>query len=167
MDIIMFVVTIVGTSLTVALLFATTVLSLKWSKLFAIHRRKKNSNEITIKQKQIDVVNGKAVSEHLQATTINSDMQIKTKSKTQTLVQFKRTSRLSELVNKKVKTCEMLDIGQVINIDKQALTVLHESKQQYTIPTYFIREYNQEYLVTDISIRYLYHYKPEQAFQSS
>ena len=162
----MFVVTImVGASLTIALLFATTVLSLKWWKPFAIHRRKKNSiDKISIKQDHTHA-NRKDVS--ATTTTINSETQIKTKSKSQTLVQFKRISSLNELVNKKVKTCEMLDIGHVINIDKQSMTVLHESNQQYVIPTYFIREYNQQYLVIDISIRYLYHYKPEQAFQSS
>jgi len=167
----MFVVTImVGASLTIALLFATTVLSLKWWKTFAIHRRKKNSSDkISINQDQTHA-NRKAAFGPSRTTTdtINSNVQIKTKSKSQTLVQFKRISSLNELVNKKVKTCEMLDIGHVINIDKQSMTVLHESKQQqYVIPAYFIREYNQEYVVIDISIRYLYHYKPEQAFQSS
>lgn len=168
----MFVVTIiVGASLTIALLFARTVLSLKWWKPFAIHRRKKKSNEISINQEQIRA-NRKAVSDPSRTTittdTINSDIQIKIKSKSQTLVQFKRISSLNESINKEVKTCEMLDIGHVISIDNQAMTVLHEGKQQqYVIPTYFIREYNQQYLVTDISIRYLYHYKPRQAFQSS
>jgi uncharacterized protein YpmS len=144
----MFVVRLVGASLTIALLFVTTVLSLKWREPFAIHRRKKKSNEISINQEQIHATR-------------------KTNSKSQTLVQFKHISSLNELINKKVETCEMIDIGHVISIDKQAMSVLHESKQQYVIPTYFIREYNQEYVVTDISIRYLYHYKPEQEFCSS
>jgi hypothetical protein len=165
---IMFVVTLVGASLTIALIFATTVLSLKWWKPFAIHGIKKRSNsQLNINREQT-YANKKAISGSLKTTTtINSDIQIKTKSKSQTLVQFKRISSLNELVNKKVKTCEMLDIGHVVSIDKQAMTVLRESKQQqYVIPTYFIREYNQEYVVTDISIRYLYHYKAEQEFQS-
>ena len=155
----MFVVTLVGASLTIALIFATIVLSLKWWKPFAIHRKKKKSNEISINQEQTHA-NIRAVADPSRTTIINSYTQIKTKSKSQGLIQFKRISSLSELVNKKVKTCEMLDIGHVISIDKQSMTVLHESKQQqYVIPTYFIREYNQEYVVTDISIRYLYHYK--------
>jgi hypothetical protein len=73
----------------------------------------------------------------------------------------------NELINKKVKTCEMVDVGRIIGIDKQSMTVLNKSKQEYVIPTYYIREYNQENVVIDISIRYLYHYKPEQELHSS
>ena len=86
---------------------------------------------------------------------------VEVKSQSQSLVQLKRISNWSELLNKKVKTCEMVDVGNLIAIDKQSMTVLHDTKQEYIIPTYYLREYNKENVVIDISIRYLYHYKHE------
>ena len=47
---------------------------------------------------------------------INSDSQIKTKSRSQTTVQFKRSSNLNDLINKRVKTSDLMDIGYVIGI---------------------------------------------------
>jgi hypothetical protein len=55
----------------------------------------------------------------------------------------------------------MVDVGNITAIDKQSMTVLHDTEQEYIIPTYYLREYNKENVVIDISIRYLYHYKPE------
>ena len=73
---------------------------------------------------------------------VDSDTQIKTKSKSrsQTPVQFKRSSNLNELINKRVKTSDLIHIGNVIAIDNQSMTVLHYTKQEYVIPTYYIRE---------------------------
>jgi hypothetical protein len=55
----------------------------------------------------------------------------------------------------------MLDVGNIIAIDKQSMTALRDTKQEYIIPTYYLREYNKENVMIDISIQYLYHYKPE------
>jgi hypothetical protein len=71
----------------------------------------------------------------------------------------------SELINKNVKTCEMVDVGQITIIDKHSMTVIHDSKQKYNIPTYYIRESDQQNVVIDISIRYLHHYKSEEKSQ--
>jgi hypothetical protein len=153
-DTITFIVIIAGSSLAVALLFAATVLSFKWWKMILIHRHHRNKKD---QQKKQDS-NNKLIPQY---------KVVEVKSQSQKLVQLKRMSNWNELINKKVKTCEMVDVGRIIAIDKQSMTVLHESKQKYVIPTYYIREYNQENVVIDISIRYLYHYKPEQELHSS
>jgi hypothetical protein len=144
----------IGSSLAIALLFAATVLSFKWWKMIVIHRHHRSKKN---QQKKQDS-NRELIPQH---------KIVEVKSQSQKLVQLKRMSNWNELINKKVKTCEMVDVGRIIGIDKQSMTVLHESKQEYVIPTYYIREYNQENVVIDISIRYLYHYKPEQELQSS
>lgn len=148
MDTIIFVVTMVGASLAVALLFASTVLSRKWRDMISIHRHHGNKNG----QQKKPEKNKKLISEYIG---------VKIKSQSQSLVQLKRISSLSELINKKVKTCEMVDIGHVIAVNDQSITVLHGAKQEYIIPTYYVREYDQENIVIDISIRYLLHYKTE------
>jgi hypothetical protein len=81
------------------------------------------------------------------------------KSKTQTLAQLKRTSNWKELMNRRIKTCVFIDIGHVIAVDSQSMTILHENTgQEYVIPTYYIREYDQEKVLIDISIRDLDQY---------
>jgi uncharacterized membrane protein len=102
---------------------------------------------------------------------INSDAQIKTKSKSKsksrTAVQFKRSCNLNELISKRVKTSDLIEIGNVIAIDNQSMTVLGCNKQHtYVIPDYYIREYDRDNVLIDTSIQYLYHYeinvKPQQ-----
>ena len=147
MDTIIVVVSMIGASLMMALLFASTVLSFKWWSISLTHRHRSEDDEFRNSN-----INRKRTLPH---------EGIKVKSQSQNLVQLKRISSWSELKNKKAKTCEMADIGNIIVIDKQSMTVLHESKQEYIIPTYYIREYNAENVVTDISIRYLHHYKAD------
>ena len=93
---------------------------------------------------------------------VNSDAQIETKSKSRsrTAVQFKRSCNLIELLNKRVKTSDLIEIGNVIAIDYQSMTVLGCNKQhEYVIPDYYIREYDEDSVLIDTSIQYLYHYE--------
>ena len=149
MDTIILVVSMIGASLLIALFFASSVLSFKWWNLVFTNRHRSEDDQFRNSN-----MNGKRTLPH-------AGIKVKSQSQSQNLVQLKRISSLNELINKKVKTCEMADVGNIIAIDKQSMTVLHETKQQYIIPTYYIREYNTENVVTDISIRYLYHYKAE------
>ena len=161
MDTIIFVVTMVGASLGLALIFASTVLSFKFWKPDTNHRCLKKSTKETGKtQKLLDT---NRISPLNSKKTINIQTQIQTRSEsnTQTL-QLNHISNLGDLVNKKVKTCEMVDVGRVVSIDKQSMAILYDAGQKYTISTYYIREYNQESIVIDISVRYLYHYKSEE-----
>jgi hypothetical protein len=145
----------IGSGLTNALFFVPTVLSVKWRKI--IVSNKDNRNRKSQQQKYQSEHSGKSTSGHI--------VKSKSKTQTQTLVQLKRLAKWSELINKRVKTCETVDIGHVMAIDNQSMTVLHYTKQQYVIPTYYIREYDQDNVLIDISTRYLYHYKSEEKLQ--
>jgi hypothetical protein len=147
------VVIMIGSGLTYALLFVPKVLSVKWRKIIASN--KDNRNRKSQQQKYQSEHGVKSTSGHL----------VKSKTQTQTLVQLKRLDNWNELINKKVKTCETADIGHVVAIDNQSMTVLHYTKQEYVIPTYYIREYDQDNVMIDISVRYLYHYKSEEKLQ--
>ena len=151
MDTIIFVVTMIGASLMMALLFASTVLSYKWWNLPLVQRHLRSKNS----QQKRERSNNELVPQH---------KVIEVKPQSQNLVQLKHIN-WSELINKNVKTCEMVDVGQITIIDKHSMTVIHESKQKYNIPTYYIRESDQQNVVIDISIRYLHHYKSEEKSQ--
>ena len=149
--IIILVVTMIGASLMMALLFASTVLSYKWWNLPLVQRHLRSKNS----QQKRERSNKELIPQH---------KVIEAKPQSQNLVQLKHIN-WSELINKNVKTCEMVDVGQITIIDKHSMTVIHESKQKYNIPTYYIRESDQQNVVIDISIRYLHHYKSEEKSQ--
>jgi hypothetical protein len=144
---------IICSSLTNALHFVRTVLPVKWLKIIVIGRLYRNKSRQQLES------NKKLISNHV--------VKIKPKSQPQfqTLVEPKRMSNWNELIDKGVKTCEMSYIGHVIAVDNQSMTVLHYTKHEYVIPTYYIREYDQENVLIDISIRYLHHYKSEGKMQ--
>ena len=148
---IIFVVTMIGASLMMALLFASTVLSYKWWNLPLVQRHLRRKNN----QQKRERSNNELIPQH---------KVIEAKPQSKNLVQLKHVN-WSELINKNVKTCEMVDVGQITIIDKHSMTVMHESKQKYNIPTYYIRESDQQNVVIDISIRYLHHYKSEEKSQ--
>jgi hypothetical protein len=163
-DAIIFVILMVGMSLMMALLFAGTVLSFKWWKLVAVPRNPKNRNNSN-KEKQQVSGNTRLVSNLGQATDAEGKIKSKSKSKSQTVARIRLFSNWGELLNKKAKTCELVEFGKIIAIDKQSMTVLYGARQEYVIPTYYIREYDQENVIIDISARYLYHYKPQEKLQ--
>jgi hypothetical protein len=137
-DTIALAVIIIGSILTLALI----MLSVKWWKLIVTY--KANKSRQSRQERQQSEASKKPTSNHL------------IKSKSQTLVQLKETAGWNKLINKRVKTCEMVDIGRVSDINDQFMTVIHSATQrEYIIPTYYIREYDQEKVLIDTSIRYL------------
>jgi hypothetical protein len=108
----------IGVSLMMALLFASTVLSYKWWNLPLVQRHLRSKNS----QQKWERSNNELVPQH---------KVIEAKPQSQNLVQLKHIN-WSELINKNVKTCEMVDVGQITIIDKHSMTVIHESKQKYS-----------------------------------
>jgi hypothetical protein len=161
-DTISLAVIMIGSSLAIALAFGATLLSAKWWKIITIKRDNKGRKIVMqLLEEQVEMLveikrqqqNQSDVSKEL---TTSSHV---VKSKTQTLAQLKRTSNWNELINRRIKTCELIDIGHVIAVDSQSMTILHENAdQEYVIPTYYIREYDQQKVLIDISIRDLDHY---------
>lgn len=85
-------------------------------------------------------------------------------SKSQSLVRVKKSSKWysdADLINKKVVSCEMVDIGYISMIENQLMSIIPNGsrQQQYVIPTYYIREYDGERVLIDTSLRYLDHYQ--------
>jgi len=90
----------------------------------------------------------------------NSDLHIEAKPRSRTVVQFKRSCNLNELIGKRVKTSEFIEIGNVIAIDNQSMTVLScNKKHEYAIPDYYIRGYDEDNVLIDTSTQYIYHYE--------
>jgi hypothetical protein len=147
-----------GSGLTAALLFGRTVLSIKsWKKNgFA-----KSQNVRQVQEQQ------KREQQKLEDANIAfASSSRTTEPKSQSLIQVQK-EKLSKLnydyfKNKKVLTCEMVDIGYVTMVENQFMTVIRNGRGrqlQYVIPTYYVRECDNERVVIDTSVRYLNRYQ--------
>ena len=146
--------TAIGSSLTRVLLFGKTVLSVDWWKKYIFanfengRRRQKQQQ-----QKSEDT-----------RMTFASNHNI-TESKSQSVVQVKKLSKWNgnyDLINKKVISCEMIDIGCISTVENQFMTIIgngRSGQQQYAIPTYYVREHDNERVFIDTSVRYLDRYQ--------
>jgi hypothetical protein len=148
-DSIIFLATAIGASLTIVLLFSRTVLSIKWWKYGVTVRHSTNKE------------NEKGHSQRSRELGVRSV--IRSKPRSQTFKKIKHLSNWNELINKKVNTCEKIYIGRIIAIDSHSVTIRGDSRQEYIISTYWIREYDEDKAVIDTSIRYLDHYQVKSA----
>jgi len=148
-DSIIFLATAIGVSLTIVLLFSGTVLSIKWWKYGVTVRNSTNKE------------NEKRHSQHIRELGVRSV--IRSKPRSQTFKKIKQLSNWNELINKKVNTCEKIYIGRIIAIDSHSVSIRSDSRQEYVISTYWIREYDEDKAVIDTSIRYLDHYQVKSA----
>ena len=142
MDSIIFLAVAIGASLTIVLVFSATILSIRWWKYGVKVRTSTNKQ------------NEKEPSQRIRELGVRPVI----RSKLQTL-NINQLSNWDELINKKVNTCEKIYIGRIIAIDGQSVTIRSDSRQEYAISTYWIREYDEEKAVIDTSIRYLDHYQ--------
>ena len=144
------VATLIGSSLTMVLLFSKTVLLVKWWKRYIY-----NTNLETGKSQE------KRKSESTRVFT-SDQMLVNSKSQSQSIVQVKLSKWNNDnLINKKVITCEMMDIGYIRTLENQLMTIIGNGgrQQKYVIPTYYIREYDDRRVLIDTSARYLDRYQ--------
>ena len=139
-----------GSILTIVRLFGKTVLSVKWWKKYI------NIKSEDGKSRQRQIQKSKS---SMSSYTSN---QIIVGSNSQPVMQVKLSKwNNNDLINKKVLSCEMIDIGYICSIENQLMTILGKAGRQekYIIPTYFVREFDNEKVIIDTSARYLYHYQ--------
>jgi len=132
------VVTAIGSILTMVLLFSKTALLVKWLKRYIY-----NTNLETGKSQADQMI-------------VNS------KSQSQSIVQVKLSKWNNDnLINKKVITCEMMDIGYIRMLENQLMTIIRNGgrQQKYIIPIYNVREYDDKRVLIDTSARYLDRYQ--------
>ncbi len=134
-------------------LFGKTVLSVDWWKKY-IFTNFENGRRRQEQQKSEDANMTFASNHHI------------TQSKSQSLVQVKKLSKWNDddydLINKKVISCEMVDIGYISRVENQFMTIIRNGRsgqQQYVIPTYYVREHDNERVLIDTSVRYLDRYQ--------
>lgn len=137
----------IGSSLAIVLLFSKTVLSVKWWKRYTY------THFESIKSRQ---------DQKHDSTRVLTPQQMISESKTQiqsqSLVQVKLSKWNNNLLNKKVISCEMVEIGHICALENQSMNIMGNDGK-YVIPTYYVREYDDKTVLIDTSARYLDRYK--------
>ena len=72
---------------------------------------------------------------------------------------------LHSLLNKEVSTCDNVTIGNISSLQNGLMFIFYAPLNiKYEIPTYFVRQYDQNKVLVDISAGDLEHYKPQVSF---
>lgn len=147
---------IIGSVVAMVLVFGKIVLGVAWTE----------NNTRKLKMNQNRTVN-RTVHEHgqdihhLRSTSLNqSENQNETSGE---LVQLQDEAKdLGSLIKKEVSTCDRVKIGSVYTIHNRLMIIIDPSQgKRYEIPTYYVRETNQDTVLIDISVGDLEHYKPQ------
>jgi len=162
---------IIGSVVAMVLVFARTVLGVGWTgKVVRKPQMALTLNNTPSQERMYLAGDAAAEREFLKQDEngqnsvqikMDSNAQNKSIARSQIYVQFGRKSDLNELANKRVKTCDSIEIGHIVAIDRHSIKILDLTEQEYVIPTYFIREYDEENVIIDVSIRYLHRYETE------
>lgn len=147
---------IMGSVVAIALVFGKTVLGVAWTgngakrvtvvesgnkdNIFQQHMQDKN--DVITSASNLSKADGKQISS-----------------------QVEKTKDLESLLNKEVTTCDNVAIGCISALQNGLMFISCTPLNiKYEIPTYFVRQYDQNIVLVDISARDLEHYRPQLSF---
>jgi hypothetical protein len=76
-----------------------------------------------------------------------------------TVPHLRQSSNWHNLIHKRAKTSDLVDIGHIFLIDKEFMTILEGVRQEYIIPTDHIVEFDEKNVFLDIPKKSLSPYK--------
>lgn len=146
----------IGSVVAIALVFGKTVLSVAWTgndtkRLTSAQNGNKN----------------KIVQEHLQEKNDISRMKgfSKLDNDNRITSYAKKSKGFDSLLNKEVSTCDNVIIGNISALHNGLMFIIYAPQNiKYEIPTYFVRQYDQNSVLVDISAGDLEYYKPKISF---
>ncbi len=111
----------------------------------------------------------KIVQEHLQEKNDTSRMKgfskLNKDNNNQITSYAKKPKDFNSLLNKEVSTCDNVTIGSISALNNGLMFIIHAPQNiKYEIPTYFIRQHDQNSVLVDISAADLEYYKPKISF---
>lgn len=156
MDTAIIVGVMIGSVVAIALVFGKTVLSVAWTgndtkRLTSAQNGNKN----------------KIVQEHLQEKNDISRMKgfSKLDNDNRITSYAKKSKGFDSLLNKEVSTCDNVTIGNISALHNGLMFIIYAPQNiKYEIPTYFVRQHDQNSVLVDISAEDLEYYKPKISF---
>ena len=157
MDTAIIVGVMIGSVVAIALVFGKTVLSVAWTgngtkRVTIIGSGNKNKN---IQQHMRDK---NEVSINRTSSKLSKDAGDRISSDV-------KSKGLDSLLNKEVSTCDNVAIGSISALQNGLMFISCAPLNiKYEIPTYFVRQYDQNIVLVDISAGDLEHYRPQMSF---
>ncbi|MGC1132111.1 MAG: hypothetical protein WA941_04775 [Nitrososphaeraceae archaeon] len=158
MDTAIIVGVVMGSVVAIALVFGKTVLSVAWTgndtkRLKAVQ----NGNKDKIAQHHLQDKNDVSRSKAFSKLDKGNDNRITSYAK--------KSKGLDSLLNKEVSTCDNVPIGSITALHNGLMFIIYVPQNiKYEIPTYFVRQYDQNSVLVDISAEDLEYYKPKISF---
>jgi len=149
---------IIGSVVAIALVFGKTVLGVAWTgngaKSVTVVE---NGNKNKIIQQSMQKKNDVSINET--SSKLSKDAGDRISSHVEKL------NGLESLLNKEVSTCDNVTIGNVSALHNGLMFISCVPLNiKYEIPTYFVRQYDQNSVLVDISAGDLEHYRPQISF---
>jgi len=148
----------IGSVVAIALVFGKTVLSVAWTgndtkRLTAVQNGIKNKIAQEHLQEKNEILSTKGLSK----LSKDNDNRITSYSK--------KPKDFDSLLNKEVSTCDNVTIGSISALNNGLMFIIHAPQNiKYEIPTYFVRQHDQNSVLVDISAADLEYYKPNISF---
>lgn len=158
MDTAIIVGVMIGSVVAIALVFGKTVLSVAWTgndtkRLTAVQ----NGNKNKIVQEHVQEKNEFSRMKGFSKLNKDNDNRITSYSK--------KPKDFNSLLNKEVSTCDNVTIGSISALNNGLMFIIYAPQNiKYEIPTYFIRQHDQNSVLVDISAADLEYYKPKISF---
>lgn len=157
MDTAIIVGVIIGSVVAIALVFGKTVLSVAWTgngakRVAIIESGNKNKNIQQHMRDKNEVSINRTSSKLIKDAGDRISSDVKSKG-------------LDTLLNKEVSTCDNVAIGSISALQNGLMFITNAPQNiKYEIPTYFVRQYDQNIVLVDISAGDLEHYRPQISF---
>ncbi len=150
---------IMGSVVAIALVFGKTVLGVAWTGNSAKRvTRVESGNKNNIFQQHMQDKNDVSIKKTSASNLSKADDK-------QISSQVEKTKDLESLLNKEVTTCDNVAIGCISALQNGLMFISCVPQNiKYEIPTYFVRQYDQNIVLVDISARDLEHYRPQLSF---
>jgi hypothetical protein len=148
----------IGSVVAIALVFGKTVLSVAWTGNDTKRRTAvQNGNKNKIVQEHLQEKNEISRMKGFSKLGKDNDNRITSYSK--------KPKDFNSLLNKEVSTCDNVTIGSISALNNGLMFIVYAPQNiKYEIPTYFIRQHDQNSVLVDISAADLEYYKPKISF---
>jgi hypothetical protein len=148
----------IGSVVAIALVFGKTVLSVAWTGNDTKRRTAvQNGNKNKIVQEHLQEKNEISRMKGFSKLSKDNDNRITSYSK--------KPKDFNSLLNKEVSTCDNVTIGSISALNNGLMFIVYAPQNiKYEIPTYFIRQHDQNSVLVDISAADLEYYKPKISF---
>lgn len=157
MDTAIIVGVVIGSVVAMVLVFAKTVLGVAWTG--------KSTRSLGTSQNRIQ----NKLEQEYSVETNNSESELRLNQiPNQRSTGGQKAAIVDSLINKQVSTCDNATIGNVHSVHNGMIIItLNESSPQqkrYEIPTYYVRQNYEDYVLLDICAKDLGHYIPQLAY---